>query len=303
MNGVTYEKVNLNPNIPAMLGYWGKENIDAKSAFYIGPHWHRSIEITFLTEGQVEGVINGRSIKVNCGDFIFVNSGDVHEIEKKQGKLCGGIILVLSYDFIKSVYPNIDNIRFDIYKKSNSKKRLVDIFLTIKDIYLNPKELDYIKINSYIYEILYILLSDFTAEDDNSNLENYFKYRDKQKEILMYIGENYREELSLDKISKQFYMSSEYFSRKFHEWFGVTYKIYLANYRLSKAYEDLINSDDNIQDIALTHGFLNVKSFINIFKEKYNMTPSKYRQLINCQETAEKWTRNYNNKLIKNDNI
>ena len=38
MNGVTYEKVNLNPNIPAMLGYWGKENIDAKSAFYIGPH-------------------------------------------------------------------------------------------------------------------------------------------------------------------------------------------------------------------------------------------------------------------------
>ena len=58
-----------------------------------------------------------------------------------------------------------------------------------------------------------------------------------------------------------------------------------------------------MQNQYMIPGFLNVKSFINIFKEKYNMTPSKYSQLINCQETAEKWTRNYNNKLIKNDNI
>ena len=162
MNGVTYEKVNLNPNLPAMLGYLGKENFDAKGAFYIGAHWHRSIEITFLVEGEVEGFINGKKIKVNSGEFIFVNSGDVHEIEKKQGKSCGGIILVLSYDFIKNVYPNIDNIRFDISKDSSSKSRMVDIFLEIKDIYLNPKELDYIKINSYLYYIIYILLSDFT---------------------------------------------------------------------------------------------------------------------------------------------
>lgn len=303
MNGVTYEKVNLNPNLPAMLGYLGKENFDAKGAFYIGAHWHRSIEITFLVEGEVEGFINGKKIKVNIGEFIFVNSGDVHEIEKKQGKSCGGIILVLSYDFIKNVYPNIDNIRFDISKDSSSKSRMVDIFLEIKDIYLNPKELDYIKINSYLYEILYILLSDFTVEENNSNLENYFKYRDKQKEILMYIGENYREELTLDRISKQFYMSSEYFSRKFHEWFGTTYKVYLANYRFSKAYEELINSNNNIQDIASTHGFSNVKSFITIFKEKYNITPSRYRQFIKSQEMAEKWTINYNYKGIKNDKI
>lgn len=98
-------------------------------------------------------------------------------------------------------------------------------------------------------------------------------------------------------------MSSEYFSRKFHEWFGVTYKIYLANYRLSKAYEDLINNDDTVQDIAIYHGFSNVKSFISIFKEKYNMTPAKYRKLINYQERTEKWTRNYNNKLVDSDNI
>ena len=36
-----------------------------------------------------------------------------------------------------------------------------------------------------------------------------------------------------------------------------------------KNLKDLINSDDNIQDIALTHGFLNVKSFAEIIRQNY----------------------------------
>lgn len=278
MNNVIYEKIDLNPNLPALLGYFGKDNTDVKKHFYISPHWHRSIEMTFVTEGEVLGFINGKSISVKSGDFIFVNSGDVHEVEKYPDQLCGVVILILSYDFIKKVYPNIDNIQFDIMASNCKKDRLREIFLEMKEFYLNPKELDYIKINSYIYEILHILLSNYIVQKNNDYIKNHFNYKERQKEILVYISENYKEELTLEKISKDFYMSSEYFSRKFHEWFGVTYKVYLSNYRLCKAYEDIINSDGNIQDIALSHGFSNVKSFISLFKQKYNMTPFKYRQ-------------------------
>lgn len=278
MKNVTYEKVNLNPNLPALIGYAGTENIDVRKYSYISPHWHRSIEMNFITEGELVGVINGRHISVKSGDFIFVNSGDVHEIEKCQEGSCGVVILILSYDFIKKVYPNIDNIRFDVMNQNYKKDRLREIFLEMKEFYLNPKELDYIKINSYIYEILYILLSNYVISQDENYSESYFKYREKQKEILVYISKNYKEELTLEHISKQFYMSSEYFSRKFHEWFGVTYKVYLSNFRLYKAYEDIINSNYSIQDIALSHGFSNIKSFISVFKKKYKMTPFKYRQ-------------------------
>lgn len=293
MNNVIYEKINLNPNLPALLGYFGKENSDVKKHYYIPPHWHRSIEITFVIEGEVVGFINGKSISAKSGDFIFVNSGDVHEFEKYQERLCGVVILVLSYDFIKKVYPNIDNIQFDIMDSNCKKDRLQEIFLEIKELYLNQNELDYIKINSYIYEILYILLTNYRIQKEDNYKNNYFKYKERQKEILIYISENYKKELPLEHISKHFYMSSEYFSRKFHKWFGVTYKAYLNNFRLSKAYEDIINSDDNIQDIASFHGFSNIKSFISVFKQKYNMTPLKYRKYFkaskNNQKENKKW--------------
>ncbi|MBU5484259.1 AraC family transcriptional regulator [Clostridium sp. MSJ-11] len=280
MNNVTYEKVNLNQNLPAFIRYVGKENFDTAKYSYIPPHWHRSIEITFVTEGKVAGVINGKSINVKSGEFIFVNSGDVHEIEKYPDQPSGAVILILSYEFIKKLYPNIDNIRLDIMKSNFKKDRLREIFLEMKEFCLHPKELDYIKVNSYIYEILYILLSNCIISKERDYTKNYFKYREKQKEILTYISENYKEELTLERISKHFYMSNEYFSRKFREWFGITYKAYLSNFRLHKAYEDIINSEVNIQDIAIFHGFSNVKSFINLFKKKYKMTPLKYRQYL-----------------------
>lgn len=35
MNNTIYEKVNLNPKLPALLGYFGKENSDVKGIFIV----------------------------------------------------------------------------------------------------------------------------------------------------------------------------------------------------------------------------------------------------------------------------
>ncbi|WP_436513037.1 helix-turn-helix domain-containing protein [Clostridium thermobutyricum] len=279
MNKAEYEKINLNENIPAFIWCVDKENYSIDDYLYISPHWHRSMELTLVIEGEINGRINGTPISVKKNEFVFVNSVDVHEFEKNKTQISSGVIMIISYDFIKKVYPNFDNVRLDIKKVGLKKDRLIEIFLDIKEYSLNPKELDYLKINSYLYEILYILFSNCISEEVTIQDER-FKYRERQKEILTYINENYKEDLSLDYMAKKFYMSKEYFSRKFHQWFGVTYKVYLSNYRLNKAYENIIKTDENIKDISAIHGFSNVKSFINIFKEKYGMTPNKYRKAL-----------------------
>ncbi|MGL4570447.1 MAG: AraC family transcriptional regulator [Clostridium sp.] len=291
MNNITYEKVNLNPNIPALLVYFGKENISDERCLYIPSHWHRSIEMTLIINGEVSATINGKNYIVKDGEFTFINSGDVHELKKNSKAPCSGVILILSYDFIKKIYPDIDNIQFDVMGTNKHNGKLHEIFLNLKELYLNQSELDYIKINSYIYEVLYILLKNYRTLKSEDNTGNYFKYKERQKDILTYISENYSEDLTLERISKHFYMSSDYFSRKFHEWFGVTYKVHLNNFRLYKAYEDVATTAYSIQDIAYSHGFSNVKSFIITFKDKYNMTPLKYRQYLNESKN--------NNKLNK----
>ncbi|WP_297633676.1 AraC family transcriptional regulator [uncultured Clostridium sp.] len=276
-----YEKINLNNNIPAFIVYFGEETTtDVNKSEYIAPHWHRSIELTFITKGELKGRINGKSVVVGENEFNFVNSGDVHEFKKEKNTVTCGVVLIISYEFVKRKYPNIDNIRFDINKEGINKDRLKEIFLDLKEYYLNPQELDYLKINGYIYEILYLLVSSCIEENLNNKAEKYFIYRERQREILTYIHENYNQSLSLDFIAKNFYMNKEYFSRKFHEWFGVNFKSYLDNFRLYKAYKDIINTSDNIQIIASRHGFSNARSFTDIFRETYDATPNKYRQAL-----------------------
>ena len=62
---------------------------------------------------------------------------------------------------------------------------------------------------------------------------------------------------------------------------GTTFYQYLQKIRLKHAYYDLIHTNMKIIDIALNHGFKNVKSFENVFKKEYHTTPTKYRKVNN----------------------
>ena len=59
---------------------------------------------------------------------------------------------------------------------------------------------------------------------------------------------------------------------------GITVKEYLSRIRLWHAQEQLIETDYPVIDIAICNGFPNVKSFNQVFKRKYQITPAKYRE-------------------------
>ena len=64
MNKAEYEKINLNENIPAFIWCVDKENYNIDDYLYISPHWHRSMELTLVIEGEINGRINGTPISV-----------------------------------------------------------------------------------------------------------------------------------------------------------------------------------------------------------------------------------------------
>lgn len=52
----------------------------------------------------------------------------------------------------------------------------------------------------------------------------------------------------------------------------------LQECRIQHARTDLVNTTDNITEIAYNNGFPNIKSFINHFKKYYHTTPKQYRK-------------------------
>ncbi|MGX5494398.1 AraC family transcriptional regulator [Bacillus toyonensis] len=272
-----YEEIKLRDRIPGMVEYIDSTRLPADFHYYIPPHWHRSIEISLVIYEDVFLYVNGQKKKVSAGEFIFVNSGDVHEFEKVENASCAVMMLIVSYEFLKELNADFDKYRFTLQASFVQKEKLQQIFYELKELVTNFDELSYIKMNSLIYEIVYILLRHCK---DRKKEDNDFQFGNKQKEIITYMYEHYDEKLKMKDVAKHFFVSEEHFSRMFKKSFGSNFISFLTRYRLHKAYEDIISSTNSIQDIAVKHGFPNVKSFISQFKGKYGDTPLQYRKNI-----------------------
>lgn len=92
------------------------------------------------------------------------------------------------------------------------------------------------------------------------------------------ITENYMENLSLKLLSEKYYINSAYLGQIFKKQFGSSFKDYLNNYRIERAAELLIRTDEKIYLIADAVGFNNTDYFISKFVQIKGITPLQYRK-------------------------
>ena len=67
--------------------------------------------------------------------------------------------------------------------------------------------------------------------------------------------------------------------QKFKEKYGISPSEYVAELRISKAKELLLNEDINISEIAQECGFSSLYSFSRAFKENVGISPIKFRKI------------------------
>ncbi|MCR4781391.1 MAG: response regulator [Lachnospiraceae bacterium] len=86
------------------------------------------------------------------------------------------------------------------------------------------------------------------------------------------------EELSLDEVSGEMGVSSSYFSSVFKKETGKSFVSYLTDYRLDRALVLLMEKQEKTYVIANMVGYSDPNYFSYVFKKKYGMSPSKYKQ-------------------------
>jgi two-component system response regulator YesN len=96
--------------------------------------------------------------------------------------------------------------------------------------------------------------------------------------ILFFLKSNYHRNITLDLISKTFYIEPSYFCKLFKKCTGETYLSYLTNIRVSKACELLKNPEVRVYEVADRIGYENQRHFSQIFKKYTGMTPSEYKE-------------------------
>lgn len=285
----SYEIVTTPKNIPAKIIINSSPNLVYK-------HWHKDLELIYSYEGSFISYINGENLSVPNKELTLINSGAIHSIDEYSANSNTTITLLISYPFLKLNYPDIENIEFKLnHNKKVAIEKLKGIYEEIGNVYLmdmknNNQSLlivedqvfidkfHYLKITSLLYEILYILLSEFSIKKDLHMDIKTQKHLDRLKIITEFIDNNYTDNINLEEIAARYEISKEYLATIFKKYIGITVGTYLKNIRLKAAYRDLVNTDYSINQLAFDNGFPNIKSFINNFKEYYGKTPYRYKK-------------------------
>ena len=267
----SHELIMPNDDIPFKLFLF-----EGKDGHYVREkHWHRSVEIFALFEGEIDFFINDSGYRLEPGECMLVNSNEIHSLHAPKENLT--VVLQIPLSNFEKYYSDE---RF-IYFSNSSLIQDREAMALIRKIYevYTGKEYGYeLKVMGEFYLLLYLLVTKYRLKKVDTKLVRQHKKLDKLSAITAYMKENYATELSLESVSAAFGYSTTYFSRMFYKYTGINYKNYLDSIRLVHAYKDLANSDMTIGDIAVNNGFANSRSFSKLFKEKYGILPSEFRR-------------------------
>ena len=122
-----------------------------------------------------------------------------------------------------------------------------------------------------------------TKANDEDNAKEVSKKESEEfskpiQRVITYIQNNLNKPIDTDVLVEISGWSKFHFIRKFNEEIGTTPHQYVIEHRLQEVKKLLRNTDLNIQEIANDLGFNSPSSLNQSFKNRFNITPSKYRK-------------------------
>lgn len=114
-----------------------------------------------------------------------------------------------------------------------------------------------------------------TEKEEKTEIKNLIV-----KKAIDYIELNYSQKIMLKEIAEELYVSPNYLSELFKKHTGKNISEFITDFRLEKSKMYLGKVEYNVADAAELTGIGNARYFSNLFKKKYGMTPSEYRNKI-----------------------
>lgn len=103
------------------------------------------------------------------------------------------------------------------------------------------------------------------------------KYSRSILNAINYIDKHLCEDLKIKDIAKASYLNPSYLSNLFHKETNMTISNWILNKRINEAAFSIINTNEEIADIAFFYHFCSQSYFVKCFKKIMGVTPGEYR--------------------------
>lgn len=252
-------------------------------------HHHDFSKIIILIDGDLTYYIEGKAYILKPWDILFVNKNEIHKPVVNPDKYYERIVIWLNPDFMaKYAQGNNDLLKcFEVAIKNNynllrlNMKSIEIIKNLIQDIQNcnNSNEFGSEILKESLFVQLMVLMNRlFLNSDKNRDIED-IQYDKTIEGVLNYINSNLENDLSIDTIASEFFISKYYLMRKFKNQIGSSIHNYVVQKRLILA-RSLISDGLSMSSVCSRCGFNDYSSFVRAFKKVYGVSPSNYNPTI-----------------------
>jgi len=215
----------------------------------------------------------GEKASLKAGDCIFINCQNAYSHESSKNDPWTLSWVHFYGHELKSVYDRYEKNGYSYLFHPLNTSDILGILNSLYSINENITANTEIISNKYLNDII-----TFAFTTNNCRLENSETTIDKLKSIREYMRLNYGTSISLDKLSKQFFISKYHLAREYKKLYGTTTMADLTAIRISQAKSMLRFSNESVEEIASLCGFSDCGYFIKVFNASEGMTPLTYRK-------------------------
>lgn len=274
LDEIRHELIIPNEDIPFKLFLFeGKDG-----NYFRDYHWHESLEIFAILEGEIDFSLNENRIHLNAGQFILVNSNEIHAIHALRPNRI--VVLQIPVSHFRRYYQEESYICF-LHNRPDMDGQVMALIREMFDTYQEKAQGYELIVQSMFYHLLYLLVRQYRRTDTDRDIMMRSRNRNKLSRITDYIKDNYNKEITLAHLGSVFGYSPAYISRMFQKYAGYGFKKYLDNVRLEHAIQDLEQSGDTLDVIAVRHGFPDRKALTKVFQQQYQTSPGSFRRKRN----------------------
>lgn len=223
-----------------------------------------------VLDGNGSITYNSKTYKLSKGSCVYIDCNNKYSHTSDNWTIKWIHFNGLNSKMLYEKYLDREGLNIFKTKQFNKYESLLD------EIQLISISSDYLKdmnIHEKITSLLSLLLSETIHDKSNTDKQIY-----NIKVIKEYIDSNFLENISLDILSKKYFINKFYLTRLFKKTYGITINSYINNKKITKAKELLRFSDLSINNISKECGFIDNNYFSRIFKQIESIAPNEYRK-------------------------
>ena len=236
-------------------------------------HFHKSYELIYVISGEFHCILDGNKYTFREGDIALIQPYRIHSWHIPEGR---AHICVFSEGYVKSFTKLLGNRRSaePTFACSEAAKNYYrEVIVNGYPHYFDmPAPKNPLDIKSALYAVLSEYLKNATLTEYAGDLGEKLS-----TEILDYIAENFRDDLSLTEIASALGYSYQHISRVFNRRINSTFKDFLNFYRFEYARQLLLESDLPIAEVASEAGFQSIRNFNLVCMRLSGKTPKEIR--------------------------